>query len=423
VAPTAAQWPVGVIPLAVAAWVVMLALTGSYDFKRLLKNPARGDSIAAAAVLVTFTFSGVMYFTFRETSRLQVVLFVALATVLIWTGRLLIHQLWSRFGLLRPVRRVIIVGNTGLGRELASALAAAPWTGLQVVGFVDDTPGPGVLGPLDEAAEVVDREEADEVVVALPLERHRDLERLITHLQERVEATLRVIPDVFPLAFARVSVDELAGIPLITLIEPTLSPFQRLVKRGLDLSITSLLLVPALPVMLIIAIAIWIDSGRPILLAQHRVGERGRLFRMYKFRTMVQNADKLLPQVMTFTAEGQPIHKRPDDPRVTRVGRILRRWSLDELPQLFNVIKGDMSLVGPRPELPWLVEKYQPWQRQRFLVPQGLTGWWQINGRSDKPMHLHTEEDLFYIRNYSLWLDIQILLRTPAAIIRRRGAF
>jgi lipopolysaccharide/colanic/teichoic acid biosynthesis glycosyltransferase len=113
----------------------------------------------------------------------------------------------------------------------------------------------------------------------------------------------------------------------------------------------------------------------------------------------------------------------PDDPRVTRVGRFLRRTSLDEIPQLFNVLKGEMSLVGPRPEMPNLVEKYDLWQRKRFTVPQGMTGWWQVNGRSDKPMHLHTDEDLYYVQNYSIWLDLQIIFKTIWVVLRRKGAY
>jgi lipopolysaccharide/colanic/teichoic acid biosynthesis glycosyltransferase len=178
-----------------------------------------------------------------------------------------------------------------------------------------------------------------------------------------------------------------------------------------------------LPLMGLIALAIKLDSPGPVLFRQARVGENGELFHMLKFRSMVVNAEQLQTAVNEVDADGHLIHKREDDPRVTRVGRFIRRWSLDELPQFFNVLKGEMSLIGPRPELPWLVEKYEPWQRKRFAVPQGLTGWWQVNGRSDKMMHLHTDEDLYYIQNYSLWLDIYILLKTPWVILRGKGAF
>jgi lipopolysaccharide/colanic/teichoic acid biosynthesis glycosyltransferase len=144
---------------------------------------------------------------------------------------------------------------------------------------------------------------------------------------------------------------------------------------------------------------------------------------MYKFRSMVVNAEKLQDQVTYISADGILIYKKADDPRVTRIGRFLRHTSLDELPQLFNVLKGDMSLVGPRPELPWLVGLYEPWQHKRFAVPQGMTGWWQINGRADKPLHLHTEDDIYYVQNYSLWMDIYILLKTPWVVVRGKGAY
>jgi lipopolysaccharide/colanic/teichoic acid biosynthesis glycosyltransferase len=144
---------------------------------------------------------------------------------------------------------------------------------------------------------------------------------------------------------------------------------------------------------------------------------------MIKFRTMIKNADQMVFLVEKKDDQGNIIHKVKDDPRVTRVGRFLRRTSLDEIPQLFNVLKGEMSLVGPRPEMPSLVEKYELWQRKRFAVPQGMTGWWQVNGRGDKPMHLHTDEDLYYVQHYSIWLDLQILLKTFWAVIRGNGAF
>ncbi|HXV41795.1 MAG TPA: sugar transferase, partial [Anaerolineae bacterium] len=179
----------------------------------------------------------------------------------------------------------------------------------------------------------------------------------------------------------------------------------------------------ALPIMGLIALLIKFDSPGPIVFKQQRAGENGRPFKMYKFRTMVHDAEAQHSELIQKTEAGLPIHKFYDDPRVTQFGRFLRRTSLDELPQLINILKGEMSLVGPRPELPWLVDQYEPWQRKRFEVPQGLTGWWQVNGRSDKLMHLHTDEDLYYIKHYSLWLDIQILWRTLKAVIGRTGAY
>jgi lipopolysaccharide/colanic/teichoic acid biosynthesis glycosyltransferase len=174
---------------------------------------------------------------------------------------------------------------------------------------------------------------------------------------------------------------------------------------------------------LAVAAAIKLEDGGPIFYGSRRMGENGAEFDMRKFRTMRVGADREQTLYNQVDEAGNVLHKRPDDPRVTKVGGFLRRTSLDELPQLFNVLRGEMSMVGPRPELPWLVEKYSPWQRKRFSVPQGITGWWQINGRSDRPLHLHTEDDLYYIQNYSLWLDLLILWRTIPVVIRRRGAF
>jgi exopolysaccharide biosynthesis polyprenyl glycosylphosphotransferase len=234
---------------------------------------------------------------------------------------------------------------------------------------------------------------------------------------------VRVVPDFFDLIFLRSVVEELGNMPLVTLKEPVLNPLQRIVKRLFDLVIGVISLLLALPLMAIIAIGIKFDSPGPILFTQERVGENGRIFKMYKFRTMVYNPDPAATQPMTRVIDGQPLHKFYDDPRVTRFGRVLRGLSVDELPQFINVLKGEMSLVGPRPELPYLVDKYQPWQYKRFEVPQGLTGWWQVNGRAEKPMHLNTQDDLYYIKNYSLWLDIQILWLTIGAVIKRRGSY
>ena len=194
-------------------------------------------------------------------------------------------------------------------------------------------------------------------------------------------------------------------------------------KRVFDLSVGIFALGLSLPLIALAALLVYLDDGTPVIFRQTRVGRNGRFFEIYKLRTMIKNAEQLQSQVETLNSDGKIIHKTIDDPRVTRVGRFLRRFSLDELPQLFNVLAGTMSLVGPRPELPHLVETYEAWQYKRFAVSPGMTGWWQIHGRSDRPMHLHTEDDLYYIQNYSIWLDLQIILRTLWIVVTGRGAY
>jgi len=196
-----------------------------------------------------------------------------------------------------------------------------------------------------------------------------------------------------------------------------------MLKRVFDIFFGLFALILSLPLMALSAVLIFLEDGRPIIFRQKRVGKNGHLFEMLKFRTMVKGAEQLQSRVEKRDLDGNLIHKMKDDPRVTRVGRLLRRFSFDELPQLFNVLAGTMSLVGPRPEMPYLVNNYEPWQRQRFAVPPGMTGWWQVTGRSDKPMHLHTEDDLYYIQHYSIWLDLEIIVRTIWVVLIGKGSY
>jgi exopolysaccharide biosynthesis polyprenyl glycosylphosphotransferase len=219
-------------------------------------------------------------------------------------------------------------------------------------------------------------------------------------------------------------VETIGNIPLIGLKEPVIQPHQRILKRAIDIIVSFLGLVVTLPISVATAVAIKMDSPGPVIFRQQRVGEGGKLFTMHKFRSMHEGAEKAERGLVERAINGpNQAFKIPNDERVTRVGRFLRRTSLDELPQLWNILKGDMSLVGPRPELPSLVEHYEPWQRKRFGVPQGLTGWWQIHDRSDKPMYWHTEDDLYYLQNYSLLLDLRIFALTFLAVIRGKGAY
>ncbi|MEQ8676190.1 MAG: exopolysaccharide biosynthesis polyprenyl glycosylphosphotransferase [Aggregatilineales bacterium] len=202
-------------------------------------------------------------------------------------------------------------------------------------------------------------------------------------------------------------------------VNPAMTVNERAAKRAFDIIVSSIVLFLVFPVMAMVAIAIKLTSEGPVLFLQERVGENGRIFKIYKFRSMVVNA----ANIKVTDEDGNEVHKTRHDPRVTKIGRIVRKTSLDELPQLINVLMGEMSLVGPRPELPKLVAGYDDWQYERFSVPQGITGWWQINGRSDKPCHENTDQDVYYIKNYNLLLDLKILLGTVPALLKGKGAF
>ena len=386
------------------------------------------QTVFVAVSVSSLILAGMLYLTYREMSRLQFLMFYVMDLILLVGSRLLVTAARAARNLPRyPTRRVLILGIGETGLDTMQMVQSYRWAGLEPIGFLADRviketeiQGFAILGPLDEVAAHIKAHEIEEVIVALPQQEYDRFFRLLAELQH-LPVRVRIVPDYIKTTLLRTVVEEFAGVPMITMQRPSLTPFERMVKRAFDLVVGITSLVLLLPLMALIAIAIRLDSPGPIIFRQQRVGENGRLFLMYKFRSMIQGAEEL--EVKELSEAGEVIHKHQDDPRVTRVGKFLRRTSMDELPQIVNTIKGEMSLVGPRPELPWLVDLYEPWQWQRFAVPQGITGWWQVNGRSDKPMHLHTEEDLFYTQNYSLLLDIRILWRTLGAVIKGRGAY
>jgi len=423
--------------LVLLCWAPGFALLDVYNVKKNFKLADELGRLTVAHTVTVFAFSGALYFSFRDTSRLQVLYFAVLGWILLMLFRVACRLIWRSYMAERGgARKVLIIGAGQVGRDIAQTVLAHHWTGLRLVGFVDDdaqanTAGLKAMGtlvgfpnfgPVECAVEVAREHEIDEVIVALPGRAHEQLATLVTSLQE-LSISIRVVPDVLDLVFARSQAEEFGGMPLITLREPVLDPLQRFVKRVFDIAVSSVLLLGALPLLLAVALAIKIDSRGPVVFKQPRVGQSGQHFQMYKFRSMVADAEAQQAEVDTRTIDGKIVHKMRNDPRVTRIGGILRRLSIDELPQLVNVLKGDMSMVGPRPELPRLVEQYEPWQRKRFEVPQGITGWWQVTGRADNLMHLNTQVDLDYIRNYSIWLDVRILWKTVRAVLARDGAY
>ena len=408
-------------------WIAIFLIGSVYDPKQRFKAVDEFRNVTIAILCAALCFAGLLYFTYREVSRGLFITF-ALFDLFLLLGWRVAARLAFRLGKISSSRRrVLIVGAGELGQRAAQMIREYVWSNLELVGFIDDkhdgsgTDAP-ILGSFDEIRRVAEKKRVDEVIIALPYHAYERLNRITADLL-RLPVQVRIIPDYLHLALYRISIEDFGGLPLINLRATAFSSYQHLTKRAFDLIVGTIMTLFTLPLMIITAIAIKLDSPGSIIFKQQRVGENGRLFSMYKFRSMVADAEDRRQGVIQNDEAGNIAHKTPNDPRVTRVGRFIRRTSIDEFPQLFNVLKGDMSLVGPRPEMPWLVEKYEPWQRKRFVVPPGITGWWQINGRSDQPMHLNTDLDLFYIRNYSILLDLYILWRTIGAVVKRRGAF
>ncbi len=418
--------------LAVACWCSGLVMSTAYDPQRVLRWYNEAVRVIWGGGIGTVLMAGALFIAYREMSRLQFIYFFVINLGLLLGHRAAFRVYYRLIGRARPGwrSRILILGAGVLGQKLARVLLDHSRWGYTLVGYLDDASskqgqtfeGARVLGTLDAMRPVVEAHKVEELWVALPVRAFERINHVVVKA-ETLPVRVKIAPDYLSLAMIQAQVETLAGIPLIGLREPVITGIPRMAKRAMDIVVAGLSFLVAAPFLLVIAIAIRLETRGPALFRQKRVGENGRLFDMLKFRTMVADAEARQQEVLAEAGDGQVIHKRRDDPRVTRVGRLLRRYSLDELPQLINVLRGDMSLVGPRPELPWLVEKYKPWQRKRFAVPQGITGWWQISGRSDKPMHLNTDDDLYYVYNYSLWLDLWILLRTPLAALKGRGAF
>lgn len=413
-------------------WLTLFLFFSCYTPRRIIIWFDEFQRILLAHTVAALSLTGLLYLANIPLLRLIFAYFYVITLVGL-LGYRVVLRLWHRYfhDSSTSVARIIVVGAGSIGRELVAEFERQQWPGINFVGFVDNNlekhksvvANLPVLGTLGQTTELINTHDIDEVIVALPREAHAELVALTRQLSE-LPVRLRVVPDYFDLAFHGATIESLGGFPLIGLRDPAIDELQRFTKRLMDivLSLTGLLLVS--PFMALIALFVKLEDDGPILYRAQRVGENGRLFDMLKFRSMVVNAEQMQMQINQIDDEsGDVHHKNPDDPRVTKIGKFIRQTSLDELPQLVNVLRGDMSLVGPRPELPWLVDSYEPWQRKRFAVPQGITGWWQVNGRSDNLMHLHTDQDLYYIQNYSLWLDVQILWRTIGVVLRGKGAY
>ncbi|HEX2029589.1 MAG TPA: exopolysaccharide biosynthesis polyprenyl glycosylphosphotransferase, partial [Nitriliruptorales bacterium] len=330
----------------------------------------------------------------------------------------------------RFTQNVLVAGADEEAIQVARAMSAADAAGYRVVGFLDDDVPVGdvvvgdvrVVGRVDDALDRAYQLRAGLVVVSPTGVRPGTL-RDVTVALEGSRVDLAVAPSLFAVVTHRVTVESVANAPLLHVDQIRLERGRSVVKRTLDMVGAAVLLAVLWPVMLAAALAVRTADGGPVLFRQVRVGRDGATFTLLKFRTMVVDAEDRLEEVQRFNESGHHFFKVRDDPRVTRVGRVLRKWSIDETPQLLNVLRGDMALVGPRPPLPREVEKYEPWHRRRLRVRPGITGMWQVSGRANVPFDEAVRMDLFYIENWSLGLDLFVLAKTMLAVLGRTGAY
>jgi len=423
--------PIGVFnTLAILLWLALFANAGLYDSRRLLNAADEFKLVVQAVAFGTVAASFAAFVLKVPTQRSWV-----LAT---WVG-CTIAVLATRFAyrwLLRSMRRsgalvsrLLIVGAGRDGRDLCRAVTRARHLGFQVVGFLDDNRPigsaaaglPEIVGSSSDIRKAVHEHEAHSVLVAGGSVATETAERVYRDLQE-LPVDLHLSTGVLGVAASRMAVQRFDDVPVLGLRPAELTLWQRALKRAFDLIVASLLLLVLSPILFACAFAVRITSPGPVLFRQARVGRDGTVFSMHKFRSMVADAEARLAALQDQKDTDGPIFKLHHDPRVTRVGAMLRAWSLDELPQLLDVLRGDMSLVGPRPLPTYEVDLTDPWARNRLRVRPGLTGLWQVSGRHLLPFDDLVRYDLFYVENWSLSMDLFILLRTIPAVVLRSGA-
>jgi Undecaprenyl-phosphate glucose phosphotransferase len=413
-------------PLIAVLWPIVFYFYGLYQVRRNRSRVDEGLAVLVATGLATLLLTALatLYRGFSY-SRLVLALFFFADVLFVFAGRTAIRryleEAWRHgFG----VRQVLVVGAGRLGRAVVDKLAEHPEAGLRVVGLADDDPaklgtsyqGVPVLGSTTEAARLSEENRVDTVFLALPLEAHRTMLAVLKEVARTVP-DVRVVPDLLQYITFRAGIEDFDGLPVVHLTSVPLSGWMSLVKRSLDIGISAVALLLLCPLFAAIAIAIRLEDRGAVFYRQWRMGLDGRPFHILKFRSMVLGAED----------ESGPTWASPDDPRRTRRGRFLRRWSLDELPQLINVLRGEMSLVGPRPERPEFVREFKekfPQYMLRHRVRAGMTGWAQVHGwRGNTSVTKRIEYDLYYIENWSLSLDIKILWMTLRHGLKHRNAY
>lgn len=432
-----AAWTPLILPVLL---LMLVALWAKGAYRLRMGDEIQDDLISAfsAATIAVATLVVLTSMLHRYEYSRAVIIYLWLALIIFvtagrWAFRAVIGYLHRR-GV--AVRRLVVVGATDVGKMIMQSVASRRDLGYDLVGFVHAGNGFAAaaerpsgdfgrfrnLGLAADVPALISREQVDEVIIALPAAAHEDIWPILQQC-ERDGVGLKIVPDTFELNLSRVHVDDIGGIPIFDVREQPLRRLKLAAKQSAEWVLAGALSLIFAPVMLLTASLIRLDSPGSPMYVQERVGQDGRRFRCYKFRSMQVGADDRVDELFALNHTQGPTFKAKDDPRFTRVGRFLRRHSLDELPQLFNILKGDMALVGPRPALPAEVERYETGHRRRLRIRPGLTGMWQVSGRSDLTFDEMVTMDNYYIENWSFSLDVKIILRTVAAMVTGRGAY
>jgi len=411
-----------IIPLIVAVWLISTSYYGLYFHKE--KTSSLNElSFIFRSVRAGFIFSVfVSYFIKNlDIGRSVNILMPIFAFGYLFLSRTTFRAIktkWIKKGI--GLTRAIVIGAGVTGKSVVESMKYHPEIGFNLLGFVDDDANKQgkiigdvpVLGHTSKLTEIIKENNVEEVFLAIPSMPQKFIMNLIVSC-EKMNVNFKVVSNLFEVITSRVKIDEINDIPVIKLANGHLPPTQASIKRVLDIIIASFLFIfvfiPTYPILWLI---IKLDSKGPVIFKHRRVGKDGKIFTLYKYRTMLQDVNPF--QVAPYD---------PKDLRITNFGRFLRKTSFDELPQIINVLKGEMSMVGPRPEMPFIVEQYDEWQKRRLDVKPGITGLWQVVGRKNLPLHMNLEYDFYYIKNQSLLLDLSILIRTIPAVVLGKGAF
>ena len=415
-------------------WHMIFSLLKAYHSKRLSNRWEEIRNIIKATTIGTIVILGIaILFRIRMVTPVFLGTFWVASSGVTILSRLFLRcvlELIRIYG--RNLRNMLIVGTNPRAVRFARKIETRPELGYRIIGFVDDewkgfgnfqNAGYTLVADFNKLPLFLRDNVIDEVVIALPINSLYNRASSIIALCEKQGIIVRYLSDIFNSKLSRSVSEQLGGIPLLSHYTGAMNGWPLLIKRLLDFTLAIILLFLLLPLFLLIPLLIKITSTGPVFFVQERVGLSKRRFRLYKFRTMVSDAEKMQSELEQFNEVSGPVFKINDDPRITKVGKLLRKTSLDELPQLFNVLRGDMSLVGPRP----LPERDyngfdHDWHRRRFSVRPGITCLWQIGGRNGIPFDRWMELDMEYIDNWSLWMDLKILLGTIPAVLKGSGA-